>query len=435
MSFRKFVKMFIPTGLFKKIEPYGHLIEAIIFNVIYGFPARKLKVIGVTGTNGKTTTTFLIHRMLHEAGYKVGLNTTVAYGAGMDIKSQMHHMTSVPVPEFMRRLKELNKSGIEYLVLETTSQALAQYRVWGVKYHMAVMTNITHEHLDYHGSFENYRSAKVRMFEWANKNISGLRAGVINADDENYEFFKSAIAHPLLYGEKNGDLRASEIKLSSNGVSYKAKLKDVEYDIKCKLSGMFNVYNSLAAVGCGVLLGLTRPQIEQGIMALESVEGRMTSINEGQNFSVIVDYAHTPDSFEKLFEELRPVIKGKLIVLFGSAGRRDEAKRAIQGQLAGKYADEIVLTEEDDRDIDGNEILKQIASGAEREGKKVGENIHLILDRTEAINFALKIPKSKDDLVLLLGKGHEKTIERADGEHPWNEIEVAHQELKNILGS
>ena len=193
MSFRKFVKMFIPTGLFKKIEPYGHLVEAVIFNIIYGFPAIKLKVIGVTGTNGKTTTTFLIHRMLHEAGYKVGLNTTVAYGAGMDIKSQMHHMTSVPVPEFMRRLRELNKSGIEYLVLETTSQAMAQNRVWGVKYYMAVMTNITHEHLDYHGTFENYRSAKVLMFDWANRNQSGLRAGIINADDENYKYFESAV--------------------------------------------------------------------------------------------------------------------------------------------------------------------------------------------------------------------------------------------------
>ena len=273
------------------------------------------------------------------------------------------------------------------------------------------------------------------MFDWANRNQSGLRAGIINADDENYKYFESAVAHPLLYGEKNGDLKASHIKLSSSGVSYKAKLKDVEYDIKCNLSGMFNVYNSLAAVGCGVLLGLTRPQIEQGIAALESVEGRMTTVDEGQNFSVIVDYAHTPDSFEKLFKELRPVVKGKLIVLFGSAGRRDEAKRAIQGQLAGKYADQIVLTEEDDRDIDGNAILKQSAGGAEKEGKKIGDSVHLILDRTEAINFALKLSKTEDDLVLLLGKGHEKTIERADGEHPWNEIEVAHQELKKILGS
>ncbi len=433
MSFRKFVKLFIPKQFFKRIEPYGHLLEAFFFNLINGFPARKLKVIGVTGTNGKTTTTFLIHSMPHEAGFKVGLNTTVAYGSGLDIKSQMHHMTSVPVPEFMRRLKEFNRAGIEYLVLETTSQAMAQNRVWGVKYYLSVMTNLTHEHLDYHGSFENYRSAKVKMFQWTNKNINGLRAGIVNADDENAKYFSEAVSHPLTYGVKKGDIRAKNIELSSMGVSYEAALKGVSYNIKCKLSGTFNVYNSLAAVGCGVLLGLNKNQIEQGIAALESVEGRMTTINEGQKYSVIVDYAHTPDSFEKLLSELRPVVKGKLIVMFGSAGRRDEAKRAIQGKIAGKYADQVVLTEEDDRDIDGNEILNQIAEGCESQGKIRDKDLYLILDRTKAINYTLRLARSSDDMVLLLGKGHEKTIERADGEHPWNEIEVAHNELKNTL--
>ena len=433
MSFRKFVKMFIPTGIFHKVEPFGHLLEAVIFNILYGFPARKLKVIGVTGTNGKTTTTFLIHRMLHEAGFKVGLNTTVAYGAGLDINSQMEHMTSLPVPKFMRRLKELNKAGIEYLVLETTSQAMAQNRVWGVKYYLSVTTNITHEHLDYHGTFENYRSAKVKMFEWTNKNSNGLRAGVINADDDSAKYFSDAVAHSLTYGVKKGDIKAKNIKLSADGVSYIASLKGVDYKIKCNLSGMFNVYNSLAVVGVGVLLGLNSNQIEQGIAALESVEGRMTKIDEGQKFSVIVDYAHTPDSFEKLLSELRPVVEGKFIVMFGSAGRRDEAKRAIQGEIAGKYADFVVLTEEDDRDIDGNTILNQIAEGAEKSGKQKDKDMFLILDRTKAIKHSFLLAKDKDDLVLLLGKGHEKTIERADGEHPWNEIEVSHKQLKKLL--
>ena len=199
------------------------------------------------------------------------------------------------------------------------------------------------------------------------------------------------------------------------------------------LSGMFNVYNSLAAVGVGVLLGLSSNQIEQGIAALESVEGRMTKIDEGQKFSVIVDFAHTPDSFEKLLSELRPVVGGKFIVMFGSAGRRDEAKRAIQGEIAGKYADIVVLTEEDDRDIDGNEILGQIAEGAEKSGKQKDKDMFLILDRTKAIKYSFGLAKDKDDLVLLLGKGHEKTIERADGEHPWNEIEVSQEQLRKLL--
>jgi UDP-N-acetylmuramoyl-L-alanyl-D-glutamate--2,6-diaminopimelate ligase len=196
---------------------------------------------------------------------------------------------------------------------------------------------------------------------------------------------------------------------------------------------MFNVYNSLAAIGVGVLLGLNNNQIEQGIEALKSVEGRMTTIDEGQNFSVVVDYAHTPDSFEKLLSELRPVVKGKLIIMFGSAGRRDEAKRSIQGEIAGKYGDLIVLTEEDDRDVDGNEILTQIAQGAEKSGKQLNKDLFLILDRNKAISQSLKLAKNTDDMVLLLGKGHEKTIERADGEHPWNEIEVAHEQLRKTL--
>jgi UDP-N-acetylmuramoyl-L-alanyl-D-glutamate--2,6-diaminopimelate ligase len=170
-------------------------------------------------------------------------------------------------------------------------------------------------------------------------------------------------------------------------------------------------------------LSLSKEEIEKGIAALDSVEGRMTRIDEGQDFDVIVDFAHTPDSFEKLFTDIKPVVGGKLIVMFGSAGRRDEAKRAVQGELAGKYADEVIATEEDDRDIDG--ILDQIASGAEKAGKVRDKDLFLILDRTEAINFTVGRAQA-GDTVLLLGKGHEKTIERADGEHPWDEIATAY---------
>jgi UDP-N-acetylmuramoyl-L-alanyl-D-glutamate--2,6-diaminopimelate ligase len=203
------------------------------------------------------------------------------------------------------------------------------------------------------------------------------------------------------------------------------------YEVICHLPGSFNVYNALAAVGVGHVLGLNKKQIEQGIASLKGVEGRMTTVDEGQDFEVIVDYAHSPDSFEKLFEDLKPVVKGKLIAMFGSAGRRDEAKRAIQGELAGQYADEIVITEEDDRDIDGVQIMNEIAVGAEKAGKVQGKNLFLVHDRAEAIQFAIN-RAGKDDTVLLLGKGHEKTIERADGEHPWDEIGTTHTALKNL---
>lgn len=424
----------IPRALFEWISPFGHLVEAVIFNVIYGFPARNLKVIGVTGTNGKTTTCFLIHKMMVEAGYKVGLMTTVGWGVGNDIEPQVHHMTNVAVPELMQRLKQMKGQGIEWLVLETTSHALAQHRVWGVPYSIAVMTNVTHEHLDYHKTFEAYLDAKRKLFKLANHNQKGLRTGVINAEDESAELFASDIKKSLTYGIKKGDLRATNIKSAPIGSIFDVKLakdKKIKLHIKTRLAGSFNIYNCLAAVGVGLTLKLKPEQIEKGIAALKSVEGRMTAINEGQAFDVIVDYAHTPDSFEKLFKDMKPVVEGKLIVLFGSAGQRDKAKRAVQGELAGKYADEVVLTEEDDRDEDGMLILMEIAKGAQRAGKVPKENLFLVHNREEAIRFAIDRAKA-GDTVLLLGKGHEKTIERDDREDPWDEIAVARKALKNV---
>lgn len=425
------MKVLIPRALFRRIEPLGHLLEAVIFNVAYGFPARGMKVIGVTGTNGKTTTSFMIHKMLQEAGFKTGLMTTVAYGAGEDIRPQLQHVTNVSPSLLMKRLKWLKKQKIDWLVLETTSHGLAQNRVWGVPYSLAVMTNVTHEHLDYHGTFERYLSAKRKLFKLANHNKRGLQTGVINADDPNANLFIHDIYHPVTYGVKAGGIKAVDIKSTASGSKYKTTFNGQTYGIVCNLPGRFNVYNSLAAVAVGCVLKLGKNQIEQGVAALKTVEGRMNRVEAGQDFEVIVDFAHTPDSFEKLFSDLKPVTKGKLIVMFGSAGERDKAKRAIQGKLAGKYADEMVLTEEDDRKEDGQTILDQIAEGAEKAGKAQGKNLFLILDRTEAMRFTLGRAKA-GDTVLLLGKGHEKTIERADGEHPWNESEAAKAALNNI---
>jgi UDP-N-acetylmuramoyl-L-alanyl-D-glutamate--2,6-diaminopimelate ligase len=431
VNIRKIVKKFIPSGLFVAIEPYGHLAEAVMWNVLNGFPARGLKVIGVTGTNGKTTTSFLVHRMLHEAGYKVGLMSTVAYGAGADITPQMHHMTNVSVPELMKRLKWMKAQGVEYLVLETTSHGLAQHRVWGVPYSVAVMTNVTHDHLTYHRTFERYRDAKRMLFQIANRNKKGLRTGVINADDPSAGLFAGDIAHPILYGMDKGDVRATKVQLSPEGVRYEAAFDGETYQIHCRIPGTFNVYNSLAAVCVGRAVGLSKQQIEQGVEALEGVEGRMTTIDAGQDFTAIVDYAHTPDSFEKLFKDMKPVVKGKLIVLFGSLGEGDKGKRPKQGQLAGQYADEVIVCEEDDRQEDGQVIMDEIAKGAETAGKVRGTNLFLVHDRTEAINFAVRRAQ-KGDTVLLLGKGHEKTIEHADGEHPWNEAGTVRAALESM---
>ncbi len=423
----------IPKVLFRAIEPYGHLLEAILVNIRYGFPARKLHVIGVTGTNGKTTTTFMIHRMLVEAGYDVALMSTVANGVGNDITPQQQHMTTVSTPQLLRQIKKFNRAGAKWLVLETTSHALAQHRVWGIPYEIAVMTNVTHEHLDYHGTFERYVAAKAKMFSIANRH--GRRFGVVNADDENAHVFAGKIQRHVSYGTKDkGDLQATDIKLTGEGSSFSVVINGEPTTITCNIPGEFNVSNSLAATAVGVELGLSAKQIGEGLKKLDGVEGRMATIDEGQPFSVIIDFAHTPDSFERLLSDVRKATKGKLVVLFGSAGRRDEAKRWTQGEIAGKYADEVVLTEEDDRDIDGNLILNQIAEGAERSGKVKDKDMFLILDRPNAIQFAVGRVKSKDDTVILLGKGHEKTIERGDGEHPWDEASEVRRVLKPQKG-
>lgn len=416
---RTLVKKLIPSTLFRKIEPYGHFVEAMFWAARYGFPARGMHVIGVTGTNGKTTTSYMIHTMLTRAGYQSSLMTTVAYGVGEHITPQVAHMTTVSSRLLQQRIKQFRNQGAQWLVLETTSHALAQHRVWGVPYEIAVVTNITHEHLDYHGTFEHYKAAKRRMFRLAATH--GRKLGIVNADDPESRDFADETPHRLSYGIQNGDVRAESIDLRPDGSRYQAVVADTHYNISCTIPGEFNVYNSLAAVCVGHALGLEKQQIEAGIAALAGVEGRMDTIDEGQAFSVIIDFAHTPDSFERLLSDLRKATKGKLVVLFGSAGRRDEGKRWTQGEIAGKYADELVLTEEDDRDIDGNLILSQIAEGAERSGKVKDKDMFLVLDRSEAIKFAMTRASTKDDAVVLLGKGHEKTIERADGEHSWDE--------------
>ena len=430
MNIRTVVKKIIPKQLFKKIEPIGHLFEAVLMNILYGFPAKKMRIIGVTGTNGKTTTSFMIHRLLHESGVKVGLLTTVAHGIGDDIILQKVHMTTVQSGVLNRRLKEFATAGVEWVVVETSSHALAQNRVWGLPYEISVMTNITHEHLDYHGTFERYVEAKRRLFKITNKH--GMKFGAVNAQDPSAERFVKTVDNSTTYGIGAGQLSASKVSLTSSGSHYTARIDDDSYDISVNIPGKFNVSNSLAAIAVGRQLGLSTTQIEKGIAALTAVEGRINVIDEGQTFKVIVDFASTPDAFTNFFESIRPLTKGKLIAVFGSAGRRDEAKRSVQGKIAGKYADTIVITEEDNRDVDGEHIMQEIASGVKKVKKFSENNLFMIENREEAIGFAMTQATSKDDVVVLLGKGHEQTIERADGEYPWNEAEVARAALQAL---
>lgn len=451
MSFRSLVKKILPSNLFKKIEPYGHWAEAISENIIFGFPARKLKVIGVTGTAGKTTTCTLITHMLRESGYKVGMMTTVSidYGDGKGAQHNTTRMTSLGSLKLLQTVKKMRANGVEWLVLETTSHALAQHRVWGVPYSIVAFTNLSHDNADYHGSFEIYRQAKLRLFRQCNRNRRGLRTGIVNTDDPNGELFAKAIAHPVGYGLKSGDLRAEDLQLSAGQSRFVARIGDDEYSITSQLPGVFNVYNCLAAIGVCRSAGLSKEQIEQGVTSLKSVEGRMNNIDEGQNFGVIVDYACTPDSFSQVFAAVKPLVKGRIITVFGSAGRRDELKRPIQGEIAGKEADVVILTEEDDRDQDGQKILEEIAAGVKKAGKVEGKDLLLIHEREAAVQKAIDLAQT-GDMVLLLGKGEETVIitnkpgftpspghvfsEAADTlRRPYNEEQTARAVLKKRL--
>lgn len=424
----------------EKIPGYDRLMMPVRLNRAFraankfDYPASGMKVIGVTGTNGKTTTCFMIYEMLRSAGLKVGMMTTVASAIGDEITPQVAHMTTPDARILNKRISEMAKANVEYLVLEVTSHALAQYRTFGIPFDVVVLTNVTHEHLDFHKTFTNYINAKRRLFKLANKTRGGKKIGIINAEDPSAELFAGDIANPLTYGVDKGDLRARQVKLLSNGVEYFVKFRGQKLHIKTHLPGDFNVFNSLAAVAVGLSYDLTPEQIEKGIASLESVEGRMNRIDEGQDFDVVIDFAHTPDSFEKLLPVTRKTTAGKLIVVFGSAGgRRDPAKRPIQGEIAGKYADVVILTEEDDRDTDGQKILDQIADGAKKSGKKLKKDLFQIHDRFEAIEFALK-QAQKGDTVMLLGKGHEKTIERKSGAIDWDEAKITREILRKMKG-
>ncbi len=399
------------------VLPY-HWASAAVSGVKYKFPARKMRVIGVTGTNGKTTTCFMIWKMLNEAGHKTGLLTTVAWGVDK-LHKQIEHMTTVDSKTLNARIEKVKESGAEFLVLEVTSHAMAQFRILGIPVEIAVMTNVTHDHLDYHKTFERYRDAKRKLFKKA-------KFGVINADDKSAKFFKQDVDEYITYGISGGEKKAIDIKLAASGVKYSCG----DIKIETQIPGNFNVYNSLAAICVGEKLGLSKEEIKKGIYALTEVEGRMSRIDEGQNFEVIVDYAHTPDALEKVFDSVRGH-KGKIISVHGGAGRRDESTRPIRGEILGKNSDIVIVTEDDSRDEDPEKIAEAFVEGAKKAGKKMGKDLFVEIDRGKAIEMAIKMAK-RGDLVLLLGKGHEKTILRKEGPVPFEDIKVAKKALKNL---
>jgi UDP-N-acetylmuramoyl-L-alanyl-D-glutamate--2,6-diaminopimelate ligase len=389
---------------------YGkHLPLALFALGRYGFPSRQLKIIGVTGTDGKTTTVNLIYHLLKEAGFPVGMISTVSAKIGEEEIDTGFHVTS-PDPQVLQQLlRKMVKKGIKYVVLEVTSHGLDQFRFLGINYEIGVLTNITREHLDYHKTFENYLKTKAKLFTQS-------KLVVLNKDDGSYDFL-SALAEK----KKSG--------LLSYAIKNKADFTPTTFPFKTVLPGEYNRYNVLAAAAVASALGAKRESIRKALKDFKGIEGRMEEIETGQGFRAIVDFAHTPNALEQVLKTLKDGL-GKdcrLIAVFGAAGLRDREKRPIMGEIAGKLADLVVLTAEDPRTEKVEEICEQIAAGCRR----VGVEPTIISNRQEAIEFAIKAAK-KGDIVVVCGKGHEKSMCFGKKEYPWSDQEAIKKALKEV---
>jgi len=393
----------------------------------YDHPARKLTVIGVTGTDGKTTTSNMIYEILKSAGIKTGLITTVNAQIGDETVDTGFHVTTPEATEIQQYLARMVEAGLTHVVLETTSHGLAQHRVNGCEYDIAVVTNITHEHLDFHGSYDGYLQAKARLFELLSatfeKEPGNIRLSIINADDRSYGSLSKLITTNVVsYSLKgNGNLNAVEIKHSPHGIQFIAEMEGVRQEIWCQIPGSFNVSNCLAAYAATVKgLGIAPEIAARGIKALEGVPGRMEVIDLGQKFTAIVDFAHTPNALKVAIETAREMTKGKVITVFGSAGLRDREKRKLMADVSVRLADYSVLTAEDPRTESLDDILAEMAGAAKLAGGVEGKNFFCVPDRGNAIRKGLALAKP-GDLVISCGKGHEQSMCFGTVEYAWDD--------------
>ncbi len=417
---------------------------------LYDYPARELGVIGITGTDGKTTTSFLICGMLDVANLPNGLIGTVDYKIGPKRWPHGEHQTTPEAPEIQDLLRQMVKARVQYAVLESTSHGLALHRVDNCAYDIAVFTNLTRDHLEFHGTLAGYRQAKGLLFEALSQEspkpfITFPKTAIVNQDDPNAPFFVSRTLEAAVVNNQairvmtyavnsTADVTAHAIHSTATGLHYTARTPRGDFELDLKLPGDFNVYNSLAAICVGLTLGLDLELIRQGLESVAGVPGRMETIQAGQDFAVIVDFAHTPDALTKVLRVLRPLTKGKLITVFGAAGERDTTKRPLMGEAAAMFSDFAIFTNEDPRQENAAQILDEIAAGAERLDWHEGANFLKIVDRRTAIEAAFARAEA-GDTVLLAGKGHEQSIIIGTNATPWDEREQARQALEKLSNS
>lgn len=418
----------------------------------YNWPGRKLTVIGVTGTDGKTTTTNLLYQILRGAGIKAGMISTVNAVIGDEVLDTGFHVTTPDAHDVQRYLARMVEAGLTHVILETTSHGWAQYRVDACEFDIGVVTNITHEHMDEHGSYENYRAAKARLFSsleiTSEKPQGNPRLGVINRDDlKSFDFLNDFIkVRKLNYGlNEDADVRAVDVDFTPSGIHFIAQSRDFHVPVSSTLVGAFNISNCLAALTATVYGLKIKPKTAaQGIAALEGIPGRMERIDLGQNFTAIVDFAHTPNALKVALEAAREMlaplpmeegmgVRGRVISVFGSAGLRDKAKRRMMAEFSAELADLTVLTAEDPRTESLDGILEEMAKGARSKGGREGETFWRVPDRGEAIRFALQLAR-EGDIVLSCGKGHEQSMCFGAREHLWDDRTAMRAALSEMLG-
>lgn len=435
-NIKQLLKQNLPPGAVQS----GRRFQATAAALRHGNPAKKLTIIGVTGTNGKTSVCHYITQLLEEAGHKTGMITTVAIQINGKRQLNKSKMTTVSPSQLHTYLAQMVAAGCEYAVVETTSHALDQERVYGIYYHTVVFTNLTHDHLDYHKTMEEYRKAKEKLF------AHSPQVSVVNADDASAnEFLKYPATKKFTYGIDdtrrpkgslpNPDISADFIKFMTDKTTCLLKTPFGETNVTMPLPGRFTLSNALAAVSVALAHGVSLDQVKTTLSQLKPVEGRLEVADFGQPYTVIVDFAHTPDALQQVYDTLRPSVNGKLIAVLGATGKRDKTKRPILGALAARYADFVIVTNEDPYDEDPNQIINEVAEGVKRgrpnntsETKGEGEWWWRVPDRREGIAKALSLAKS-GDCVVVTGKGGEHVMAIGDKLVPYNDVNV----IKSLL--
>lgn len=402
---------------------------AIISNVFFGFPSSKLELIGVTGTNGKTTSVYMIDSILKAAGKKTGFLGTIEYR--IDNKFYPSYCTTPESLDLQIMFSEMLKQKVDSVVMEVTSHAIDLERVTGCQFRVLVFTNLSQDHLDYHEDMENYFKVKSRIFQSSSSEII-VPNYVINIDDfYGREIAKTIGMQGYFYALNTpADIMVSDINLTKEGTSFKATTPKGPLFIKMKLKGIFNVYNALAAIGAGLSLGISLKEIKLGLEALHLVPGRFETLDYGQEFNVIIDYAHTPASLENVLKTVRRISDGRVITVFGCGGDRDKSKRPLMGTAVAELSDFFIITSDNPRGENPMEIIDQIEKGFMENFPKA--RYCKIVDRRDAIFQAIALAK-KDDTVIIAGKGHEQGQVFADRIVPFDDHQVAYEALKELM--